>query len=109
MLIHTVLLSLRSDKELPGILEAMALLEGLVGQIDGMRVLHHGPNRDFEGKSASYDYGFVVEFSDRAAHLAYDRHPDHRRAGGMLVAACEGGHDGIFVSDLDTSRPSHDR
>ena len=101
MLIHTVLLSLTSDAEMPQVLEAMTLLEGLIGQVEGMHALRHGPNRDFEVKSAAYHYGFVVEFADRAAHLAYERHPDHLRAGKMLVAACAGGHEGIVVSDLE--------
>ena len=103
MLIHTVLLSLVSESELTPVLEAMTILESLVDQLDGMQAFHHGPTRDFEGTSAAYHYGFVVEFADRDAHLAYARHPEHVRAGAMLVAACAGGHDGIFVSDLDTS------
>ena len=103
MLIHTVLLSLKSEDELPGVLKAMTILEGVLEQVDGMHTLRHGPNRDFEEKSTDYPYGFVVEFADREAHLAYERHPDHIRAGRILIAACTGGAEGIFVSDLEIS------
>jgi hypothetical protein len=61
----------------------------------------HGPNRDFEGKSARYTYGFMVLFENRDVHLAYEAHPDHVRAGGIMVENSRGGHDGIFVSDLE--------
>ncbi len=98
---HCVLLSLRSQDEMPAIEEAMAVLAGLVDQVDGMIDFAWGPNRDFEAKSQAYQCGFVTTFTDREAHLAYERHPDHVRAGGMLVAACQGGYEGIFVCDLE--------
>lgn len=102
MLKHCVFLSLHSKDEMAPIAEAMRLLEGLVGKVDGMVDFSSGSNRDFENKSPDYQYGFVATFSDREAHLAYERHPDHVKAGGMLVAACRGGHEGIFVVDLET-------
>jgi len=101
MLKHSVYLSLKSDDEMANILAAMEILESLVGEVDGMLDFVHGPNRDFEGKSEAYAYGFITTFTSREAHLAYEVHPEHKRAGGMLVAACKGGHDGIFVTDLE--------
>jgi hypothetical protein len=80
--------------------EAMPILATACDQLAGATGFAHGPNLDFEGKSARFTYGFSVSFSDRAAHLAYEAHPDHIRAGAMLVAACAGGHAGIFVADL---------
>jgi len=103
MLKHCVLLSLRSQDETASVEDAMRLLDGLVGKVDGMIDFSCGANRDFENKSEEYQYGFVVTFTDREAHLAYERHPDHVKAGGMLVAACRGGHEGIFVADIETN------
>jgi hypothetical protein len=40
-------------------------------------------------------------FENRDVHLAYEAHPDHVRAGGIMVENSRGGHDGIFVSDLE--------
>lgn len=101
MLKHCVFLSLRSPADMAAIDEAMDLLQGLVDKIDGMTGFACGPNRDFENKSADYPFGFVVDFTNREAHLAYERHDDHLKAGALLVAACRGGHGGIFVADLD--------
>lgn len=103
MLKHCVFLSLRPDAEMASVEKAMRILQGLVARIDGMIDFASGPNRDFENKSGDYHHGFVVTFADREAHLEYERHPDHVKAGGMLVDACRGGHDGIFVVDLETA------
>lgn len=80
---------------------AMEILETLPGQIEGLTELRHGPNLDFEGKSERYPYGFLCTFADKAALDAYAVHPEHQRAGGMLVASCKNGADGIFVVDLE--------
>ncbi|SNR60043.1 Dabb family protein [Puniceibacterium sediminis] len=100
MIRHIVLLNLppRHDKAI--LLEALELLDGLQGKVLGLLAFDHGPNADYEGKTPDYPYGFVVTFTDRTAHLAYEAHPDHIRAGGMLVSICAGGYDGILVADL---------
>jgi hypothetical protein len=99
MLIHTVLIEPASPEAEPRIRDACAILAGI--DLPGMSGFRHGPNRDFEGKSGRYSYGFSVTFENREAHLAYEAHPDHVRAGGILVENARGGHDGIFVSDLE--------
>jgi hypothetical protein len=100
MLHHIVLMEPANAQGLEQIKEAMPFLATACDQLAGATGFAHGPNLDFEGKSARFTYGFSVSFSDRAAHLAYEAHPDHIRAGAMLVAACAGGHAGIFVADL---------
>ena len=101
MLHHIVLLAPNGEGGLTQIKQAMAILEMLPARITGMGALHHGPNRDFEGKSPRYTYGFSITFTDHAAYQAYVDDPQHMRAGDMLVQACFGGHDGIFVADLE--------
>lgn len=100
MLHHIVLLEPASAQGLDQIKAAMPILAAVCDAVPGAAGFNHGPNRDFEVKSARFTYGFTVTFADRAAHLAYEGHPDHIRAGAMLVAASAGGHDGIFVADL---------
>ena len=102
MLHHIVLLDPANAEAADHLREACSILATLVDEVPGMMAFHHGPNRDFEGKSARYAYGFSATFTDREAHLAYERHPEHVRAGEILVANSCGGHDGIFVADLDT-------
>lgn len=99
MLLHLVMLE--PDGSMDDIMEAMGILETLPSQIDGLTDFSHGPNRDFERKSAKYPYGFLCTFTDRAALDVYAAHPEHQRAGGLLVASCKNGADGIFVVDLE--------
>lgn len=103
MLVHCVFLNL-SDTSNPE--ACMAVLEDLGGlrhEVDGLLDYRYGPNLDFEGKSPDHGAGFVVTFRDRAAHLAYERHPRHVELGGRLVAMCEGGAAGIVVYDLEVA------
>ena len=102
MLHHIVLMEPDGPEGLATIMAAMPILAQVCDAIPGASGFAHGPNRDFEGKSQRYAYGFSVIFADRKAHLAYEGHPDHIRAGGMLVGACAGGHEGIFVADLES-------
>lgn len=104
MLKHCVFLNLKSPAEMSAVQEAMVLLSGLVGEVAGMIDFVEGPNRDFEKRSEGYRHGFIVTFADRAAHLACETHPDHVRAGAMLVEACKEGVEGIFVADLEIAR-----
>lgn len=69
--------------------------------VPGMLDYCYGPNRDFENKSAVYRDGFIVTFTDRDAHLAYEAHPLHQEIGSKMVEMCEGGHAGIIVFDLE--------
>ncbi len=101
MLIHTVLLEPASDTAQAAFDEAMGILDAVAARLPGMVGFHHGPNRDFEKKSQAYTYGFTCLFESQAALEAYAGDVEHQRAGGMLVANCRGGADGIFVSDLE--------
>ncbi|WP_297103135.1 Dabb family protein [uncultured Devosia sp.] len=103
MLKHCVFLNLKSSAEMAAVREALMLLSGLVGEVAGMIDFVEGPNRDFEQRSEGYGHGFIVTFADRPAHLAYEAHPDHVRAGAMLVEACREGVEGIFVADLEVA------
>lgn len=101
MILHMVMLEPEGDAAMGTILEAMDILETLSPQLAGLIDFRHGPNRDFEQKSQNYPYGFQCTFTDKAALDAYAAHPTHQRAGGMLVASCKNGADGIFVVDLE--------
>lgn len=105
MLLHCVFCDI-AETVPPGELAGIqAELAGLVAEVPGMLAFQAGPNRDFEGKTPHYPWGFVCTFTDRAAHLAYESHPRHQAAGARLVAACRGGAAGIVVYDLEVSGP----
>ncbi|TWI86005.1 stress responsive alpha/beta barrel protein [Roseibium hamelinense] len=101
MIKHCVFLSLADPADLSVLDEPMQLLESLGQSVPGMIGFVHGPNKDFENKTPNHQYGFVCTFNDREAHLAYEKHPVHQKAGGMLIAACAGGYEGILVADIE--------
>ena len=103
MLIHCVFLTFRPEIAEAEIAACMDRLAGLQSEVEGMLSFAAGPNRDYEAKSPDHRFGFVITFRDRAAHLAYDAHSDHKAAGGWLVASCIGGYDGIAVYDLEVA------
>lgn len=100
MLQHCVFLSLKCPQDIVSLQEPMALISRLVGTLPGVLSVTHGPNLDLEGKSRAYQYGFVVTVSDASVLSEYGSHPDHQKAAGMLVSACEGGSEGILVADI---------
>ena len=102
MIEHLVALHLAPDHDAAKLRAVMQGLAGLTGRIEGMIGFAHGPNRDFEGRSAPYGYGFVARFADVRAHHAYLEDPGHKALGAELTALCAGGAQGILVVDLDT-------
>ncbi|EFL88069.1 Dabb family protein [Ahrensia sp. R2A130] len=102
MILHCVLLDLR-DEAGAELSDAMHRLTALVGVIPGMTAFRHGPNRDFEGLSQDYAYGFVVEFDNASDLTGYAEHPEHKAIGEVLVGLCAGGVAGIQVSDIDVA------
>lgn len=99
MIQHIVLLRLRPDHDAA---ELQAVMLGLgTLHLPGFTDFTHGPNRDFEGKTANYPYGFIGTFKDADALATYAADPAHQALGARLVALCQGGADGILVADLD--------
>ena len=102
MIRHVVALSLSdpAGRDLAAVMDGLA---ALVGAIPGFTGFAHGPNRDAEGKSPEYPYGFICDFADRAALDRYGADPRHVALGQRLVALCRGGGAGVLVFDLETS------
>lgn len=100
MIRHIVLMKAR-----PGVTEAeiaaiFADLAAIKAKLPGVLAIHSGRSESPEKIERGYMHGFTVDFTDWAALAAYQDHPDHRRVGAALVAAAEGGLDGILVFDL---------
>lgn len=96
---HIVMLHLREGYD-------AALLQSLMSGLSVLRIagftsFKHGPNRDIEGKSANYPYGFIATFDDLSALHRYAVDPSHQALGARLVEMCEDGHNGIMVMDID--------
>jgi hypothetical protein len=103
MIRHCVFVKFRADvsqAERDGI---YAQLGALVGPIDGLLSAHFGANVSPEGRAQGYNDGFIMDLRDATARDAYLLDPAHKAAGARLVAALEGGRDGLMVFDLDVS------
>lgn len=101
MLKHCVFLNFKPEFTKADRTEVFERLSGLAKEIDGLITVDCGENLDFENKSTDYSHGFIATFTDRQAHLEYEAHPEHLKAGARLVEMCIGGHNGIIVFDLD--------
>lgn len=101
MIRHIVLINFRDDVNEEHRQGIYADLRALVGQIDGLIDGHFGPNVSPEGLSKGFRDGFVMDLRDAEARDRYLAHPAHQVAGAKLVAACEGGLEGVLPFDLE--------
>jgi hypothetical protein len=101
MIRHIVLVKFRDDVSEEHRQEIYADLRALVGKIDGLLHASFGPNVSPEGLSKGFRDGFVMDLRDAEARDQYLAHPLHQAAGAKLVAACEGGLDGVLPFDLE--------
>ncbi len=77
-------------------------LDGLRAEIPGM--LAFAPLANVSPEESvihGFRHGFTVDFADAAARDRYLDHPGHKALGARLVAACDGGLDGLLVFDHD--------
>jgi hypothetical protein len=100
MIRHIVLVRFR-----PEIIEAekasiYAELESLRELVPGFLGASYGPNVSPEGLHKGFVDGFAMDFADEAARDAYLVHPAHQTAAARLVAALDGGIEGVVVFDF---------
>lgn len=100
MIRHVVLVRFRAGVTEQAIAAIFADLSAIRGKLPGVIDIRSGRSESPEQIERGYMHGFTVDFTDWAALAAYQDHPDHRRVGAALVAAAEGGIDGILVFDL---------
>ncbi|HLQ20397.1 MAG TPA: Dabb family protein [Tabrizicola sp.] len=98
MIRHIVLLKARPEVTEAHIAGIFADLHAL--DLPGLLAIHSGRSESPEQIERGYLHGFTIDFADWDALAAYQAHPDHKRAGAALVAAAQGGLDGILVFDL---------
>jgi hypothetical protein len=100
MIRHIVLLKARPGVSDAHISSIFADLAAIRDKLPGVLAIHSGRSESPEKIERGYLHGFTVDFADWTALQAYQDHPDHKRVGAALVAAAEGGLDGILVFDL---------
>lgn len=101
MIKHCVFMRFREEVSLAERTAIYQALQAVSPQITGWLNFVAGANStDEAGMDKGYNGGFIIDFADDAALAQYQANEDHKKAGAQLVAASEGGLDGIFVFDL---------
>ena len=100
MIRHCVFVRFRDDVPTAERSAIHADLEALRAVVDGMGKVHFSANVSPEPFARGFAHGFTIDFDDAPARDAYLAHEAHQRAGARLVAALEGGADGLMVIDL---------
>lgn len=98
MIRHSVHFRFRKDADVAAI---AAALKGLQHKIPGILAISFGADNSPEGLQKGFTHGFSVDFTDAAARDAYLPHPDHQVVGKMVVAALDGGLEGLAVIDWE--------
>ncbi|RUU80962.1 Dabb family protein [Mesorhizobium sp. M7A.F.Ca.MR.362.00.0.0] len=101
MIRHCVFARFRNDVAAAERMAIHADLDALRQVIDGMDAVKFSANVSPEPFARDFTHGFTIDFRDAAARDAYLVHEAHQRAGARLVAALEGGTDGLTVFDLE--------
>jgi hypothetical protein len=101
MIRHIVLARFRADVSETAREQVFASLSALKAVVPGMIRFDAGANVSPEKLARGYGHAFVIDFVDVAARDAYLIHPDHKAAGGALVALTDGGVDGLIVFDFE--------
>jgi hypothetical protein len=96
MIRHVVLCRFRKDADVAAVFAAITALQQ---KIPGILSISCGKDNSPEGLQKGFTHGFTVDFIDATARDAYLPHPDHQVAGKMVVAALDGGLEGLAVLD----------
>ena len=105
MIRHIVLVRFRAEVTEAAIATIFTDLAAIKARLPGILAIHSGRSESPEKIERGYLHGFTVDFPDWSALAAYQDHPDHKRVGAALVAAADGGIDGILVFDLPVAGP----
>lgn len=103
MILHHVFLRYRPDVPADERLAIAEAIVALIPRIPGMLWVKSGANVSPEGLDKGFSEGFVVAFANADARDRYLADEEHRLAGSRIVAATEGGVDGVFVFDLEAA------
>ena len=104
MIRHSVFIRYRKGVSPAAKAEINAEISALKARLPGLLAVHVGDNVSPEtGMDKRFSEGFVVDFADAAARDAYLADEEHRKTGAKIVAAAEGGIEGISVYDIEVA------
>ena len=101
MIRHIVLARLRPDLSKQETEALLAAILDMKSEIPGIVAVSAGPDNSPEGLARGYGHAFTVDFVDASARDAYLPHPHHAKIAQALLAATQGGVDGLLVLDFE--------
>lgn len=102
MIRHCVFINFKNDVDEAQKAQLFSEIDALKHHLGGVLAVHVGRNVSPEaGMDKGYADGFIVDFKDAASRDIYLDDEEHQKVGGKLVAASEGGVEGILVYDLE--------
>lgn len=102
MIRHCVFIRFKSTISAAYKAELFNEIAALKSRLPGFIAVHAGANVSPEtGMDKGYSDGFIVDFDGPAARDAYLADPEHQKTGGKIVAAAEGGIEGVLVYDIE--------
>lgn len=102
MIRHCVFIRFKADTTGAEKAAIFAEIAALKSKLPGFLAAHIGANVSPEaGMDKGYSDGFIVDFDGPAARDAYLADPEHQKTGAKIVAAAEGGIEGILVYDIE--------
>ncbi|KAB2854143.1 MAG: Dabb family protein [Bauldia sp.] len=105
MIRHCVFVRFRREITAGERAQLLGEIAELKDRLTGLVAVHIGANvSPEEGMDKGYADGFMVDFRNAAARDAYLADPVHQTIGRKLVAAAQGGVEGVLVYDLELAR-----
>ncbi len=101
MITHCVFIRYRAEANDGTRDDIYKALHALRPRVPGLTNIVIAANSSPEGLDKGFSEGFIVTFRDAKARDAYLADSEHAKVGAMIVAAAEGGIDGILVYDLE--------
>lgn len=102
MIRHHVFVRFPAETTAETIDDLLAQLHDVCAPLDGVLDLRIGANVSPEDPVVhGFRHGFVIDFATAADRDAYLVDEAHQAFGGRLVAAVDGGTDGVLVFDLE--------
>lgn len=80
--------------------ECFAAMQAMVGQIDGLLTMEHGPYKSDEGLNEGFTHGFIMTFDSPESRDAYLPHPIHLKVVDLVQPKLER----IVVFDFDVDQ-----
>ena len=96
---HAVLLRFKSEVTSQQAQQLLAEVGGLKDKIPGIVDFSGGAYSSPEGMNKGFTHGFVMTFADEASRDAYLPHPEHEVVKDKILAALDGGLDGVVAVD----------